>query len=103
MAQSKSPETDALASELAALRKDFGALAQDLKAIIETRSDSISEKTAERVVALKSAGERQVAKAAKVAENAAHDAEDYVREHPAGTIAAATMLGFLLGAIAARR
>lgn len=103
MAQTKSPEAEALAGELAALRKDFGALTKDLKAIVEARSDSISDKTAERVVALKSAGERQVAKASKMAETAAHDAEEYVREHPAGTIAASAVLGFLIGAIAARR
>lgn len=103
MAQSKSPETEALANELAALRKDFGALAKDLRAIVEARTDSISDLTADRMVALKSAGERQVARATKLAENAAHDAEDYVREHPAGTIAASAVLGFLIGAIAARR
>jgi ElaB/YqjD/DUF883 family membrane-anchored ribosome-binding protein len=106
MAQSKSrsaPETENLANELAALREDFGALARDLKSLAQARGESLSDKTAERVVALKAAGERQVAKAGELAGKATREAEGYVREHPAATVAASAVLGFVIGAIAARR
>jgi ElaB/YqjD/DUF883 family membrane-anchored ribosome-binding protein len=105
MAQAKTPtpETEELMNELAALRKDFGALAKELRNLGESKSEALSAKAAERVVALKSAGERQVEKAGEVAERAVHEAQGYAREHPATTLAATAVLGFIVGALTARR
>lgn len=105
MAQAKqtTPDTDALMKEVEALRKDFGALTQELKSLAQDSSESLSARAADRVVALKTKGERQLEEASALAGKAAEDASDYVKKKPATSMAGAAALGFVVGALTARR
>lgn len=105
MAQAKqnTRDTEDLMKEVAALREDFGAIAKELKSLAGAERDNMSSKAAERVVALKSAGERRLEDASEMATNAAHGASDFVKDHPATSIAGAAALGFLFGALTSRR
>lgn len=105
MAQAKTParDTDDLMKEVAALREDFGALTQELKALARAEGERVSAKAADRVVALKAAGERHLDEANELAAKAADEASGFVREHPAASVAAASAIGFVIGALTARR
>ncbi len=105
MAQAKQTarDTDDLMKEVAALREDFGALTKELKALARAETDHLSTRAAERVVALKASGERRLEEANEIAAKAAEEATGFVKTHPAASVAAASVLGFIVGALTARR
>lgn len=105
MAQAKQAarETEDLMKEVAALREDFGALAQELKALSHTESETLSSKAADRVVALKASGERRLEEASDIATKVAKEAGGFVKDNPAASIAATAALGFVVGALTSRR
>lgn len=105
MAQAKQParDTDDLMKEMAALRNDFGALTKELQALARAQGEQMSAKAADRVVALKAAGERHLDEASEIATRAADEAAGFVKKHPAGSVAAASLAGFIIGALTARR
>jgi len=96
-------EYDRLRAEFDTLRDDLASLAGELKSFARDKEQTLADRTNERVVALKSAGEHQLELARTYALDAAKSAEKTVREHPAYAVAGAAALGFLLGAITLRR
>jgi ElaB/YqjD/DUF883 family membrane-anchored ribosome-binding protein len=105
MAQAKQSarDTEDLMKEVAALRDDFGALTRELKALAHAESDNLTAKAADRVVALKASGERRLEEAGDIAAKAAEEATGVVKTHPAASVAAASVLGFIVGALTSRR
>ena len=90
MAQAKqtTPDTDDLMKEVAALREDFGALTKELKALAAAETQALSNKAADRVVALKASGERRLEEANELATKASEEATGFVKTHPAASVAA---------------
>ena len=105
MAQAKTTtrDTDDLMKEVAALREDFAALTKELGALARSEKDALSARAADRVVALKAAGERRLEEANEIATKAAEEAAGIVRKNPAASVAAASVVGFIVGALTARR
>jgi len=105
MAQAKQTaiDTEDLMKEVSDLREDFGALAQELKALAHSEREALSSKAADRIVALKASGERRLEEAGELATQAAQEATGFVKKHPAASIAASAALGFVVGALTSRR
>lgn len=101
--KTKADETERLRKEFDNLREDFMSLTRELRSYAQNEERALGERASERVVSLKSAGERQYETAKHYAVDAAKTAETTVREHPAYAVAGAAVLGFLVGAFAVRR
>lgn len=96
-------DTDHLREEFETLRSDFMALARDLRSYAEHENRALADKTSDRVVSLKAAGQHQLDIARGYAGEAVKAAETTVREHPGYAVAGAAAAGFLVGALATRR
>ena len=96
-------DSEHLREEFDNLRADFASLARELKSYAEQSGRTLEDSTSDRVVALKTAGERQFESAKGYALDAAKAAEDGVRAHPGYAVAGAAALGFLLGAFTMKR
>jgi ElaB/YqjD/DUF883 family membrane-anchored ribosome-binding protein len=96
-------DTEQLRREFDNLREDFVSMARELKSYAGHQGRSVEEAASDRVVALKSVGERQLEAAKSYAVDAAKAAEEGVRAHPGYSVAGAAALGFLLGVVTARR
>lgn len=105
MAQAKQTtrDTEDLMKEVAALRDDFGALTRELKTLARSETEALSSKAADRVVSLKASGERRLEQANEMAAKAADEAAGFVKTHPAASVAASAAIGFVVGALSARR
>ncbi|MCB1391104.1 MAG: DUF883 family protein [Rhodobacteraceae bacterium] len=114
MARATQPSTADLKRDFDALKADLGALTNELRAFAQAQERSLSQRATQTAQAaangvlgategLRESGAQQVQNLRALAEQATSGAEDLVREHPAGTVAGAAALGFLVGALAARR
>jgi len=96
-------ESQRLREEFDTLRADFVSLARELKSYAEHEGRGLEDTASDRVVALKSVGERQFEAAKGYAVDAAKAAEEGVRAHPGYAVAGAAAVGFLLGAFTTHR
>lgn len=125
MARATQPSTADLKREFDSLKKDFGALTRELRAFAEAQERSLARRASEgareagsmaaetmdaavdsiRDAAgnLRDSGEQHVQRLREIAEQAGAGAEEMVRERPGATLAGAAALGFLVGALTARR
>jgi len=108
MAQSRTADNNQAASEevktqIEALRKDVAALTHAMADYAKVQQASLTDTASEGVHTLQRKGMESVEAAAKKAGETYAQAEEVVRENPAGTIALAAGLGFLVGLITARR
>src|SRR5690606_12602474 len=84
-------DTAALKSDIEAIRKDIKQLFSDLKQLTRSEADYAGRKASElRGAAVDAAREKR------------DDVEDYVREHPLGSLAAAAGVGFILALLVGR-
>lgn len=96
-AETNSPKSTAsddvanLKSDIEALRKDIKQLFEDLKRATKSEADMAGRKANE----LKGA-------AVDAAREKRDDVEDYVKEHPLGSLAAAAGVGFILALLVGR-
>lgn len=90
-------------SEIETLRADFASLAAEVNNLVKAQTEAAKEGAAERVVELKSAGQRELEKVGAAATKSAEDAEQFVKANPAGSVAGAAAIGFALGALLARK
>ncbi|GAB1378862.1 DUF883 C-terminal domain-containing protein [Pararhodobacter aggregans] len=125
MARATQPSTADLKRDFDALKADLGNLTKELRAFAQAQERSLSQRATETAQAaangvvgtaqaaangflgategLRETGAQQAQNLRSLAEQATSGAEELVREHPAGTVAGAAAIGFLVGALAARR
>ncbi len=125
MARTTQPSTADLKREFDSLKADLGGLAKELRAYAASQERSLGQRAADtasatagtmrdaagtmrdNVSTLRDAvlerGDEQLQSLRAFAETAAGNAEDMVRQHPGSTVAGAAAVGFLIGALMARR
>lgn len=92
------------------ISKDLDALRADLKSLAQTVSDIASNKTSaassaaqDRFDEYRKAGERQADRAKEYTSLKAMEAEEMIRENPAGAVAVSAAIGFAIGLLTRRR
>ncbi|PWE28001.1 hypothetical protein [Pararhodobacter marinus] len=114
MARASQPSTAQLKREFDALKADLGALAHEMRAYAQAQESSLSSRAQAKAntaadaargaaESLFSGADHQFQHIRQFAESAAGGAEDMVRERPAAIVAGAAAIGFLVGALAARK
>ena len=86
-----------------ALRKDVSALTDVMKQYATLQESNLRAAANDRIVSLKSAGEDQLDELRQRAEQTAADAQEMVRKNPGYSVAGAAAIGFIIGALTARR
>lgn len=103
MATKAQTSTADVKAELETLRADFSSLTAEVNKLVKVQTAAAKDGASERVVELKSAGKREMDKVGELASQSAEDAEKFVKANPAGSVAGAAAVGFVLGALMSRK
>jgi ElaB/YqjD/DUF883 family membrane-anchored ribosome-binding protein len=92
-----------IGAQLGALKADVAALTVTLGQFAKAQKNNLTNTASNGIHALRDGAVDQVDAARRMGEKSYANAENMVRNHPAGSIAVAAGVGFLVGMVATRR